>query len=114
MMPLYMALKSRRIAGGAFDVFPSEPTSKVEENWSNLLQSCPNVILTPHIGGFTHESEIVVGREVADDIIRFVDYGDSTYSLNFPEICFDDLNENSIRLVNFHKNVPGVLNVSCI
>jgi D-3-phosphoglycerate dehydrogenase len=110
MMPLYMALKSRRIAGGAFDVFPSEPTSKVEENWSNLLQSCPNVILTPHIGGFTHESEIVVGREVADDIIRFVDYGDSTYSLNFPEICFDDLNENSIRLVNFHKNVPGVLN----
>jgi len=111
MMPLFMALKSKRIAGGAFDVFPSEPTSNYEENWSYLLQSCPNVILTPHIGGFTHESEITVGREVADDIIRFIFYGDSTYSLNFPEICFDDeLSENSIRLVNFHKNVPGVLN----
>ncbi|OUM57607.1 hypothetical protein PIROE2DRAFT_52481 [Piromyces sp. E2] len=110
MMPLYLALKSKRIAGGAFDVFPSEPTSKYEDNWSNLFQSCPNVILTPHIGGFTHESEITVGREVADDIIRFVFYGDSTYSLNFPEICFDELNENSIRLINFHKNVPGVLN----
>jgi len=110
MMPLYMALKTKRIAGAAFDVFPSEPTSKVEENWSSLFQSCPNVILTPHIGGFTHESEITVGREVADDIIRFIYFGDSTYSLNFPEICFDELNENSIRLVNFHKNVPGVLN----
>jgi len=111
MMPLYMALKSKRIAGGAFDVYPSEPVGNYEENWSYLLQSCPNVILTPHIGGFTHESEVTVGREVADDIIRFVNNGDSTFSLNFPEICFEDeLNENSIRLVNFHKNVPGVLN----
>jgi len=111
MMPLYAALKFKKIAGGAFDVFPSEPTSNYEENWSYLLQSFPNVILTPHIGGFTHESEVTVGREVADDIIRFLLYGDSTYSLNFPEICFDeDLYENSIRLVNFHKNVPGVLN----
>ncbi|ORX50314.1 hypothetical protein BCR36DRAFT_370342 [Piromyces finnis] len=110
MMPLFLALKSKRIAGGAFDVFPSEPTSKCEENFSTLFQSCPNVILTPHIGGFTHESEITVGREVADDIIRFIYFGDSTYSLNFPEICFDELNKNSIRLVNFHKNVPGVLN----
>ncbi|ORY41178.1 D-3-phosphoglycerate dehydrogenase [Neocallimastix californiae] len=90
MMPLYMALKTKRIAGGAFDVFPSEPISNYEENWSYLLQSFPNVILTPHIGGFTHESEITVGREVADDIIRFINNGDSTYSLNFPEICFED------------------------
>jgi len=110
MMPLYLALKNKRIAGGAFDVFPSEPISSYEENWSYLLQPLPNVILTPHIGGFTHESEVTVGREVADDIIRFVSYGDSTYSLNYPEICFDELSENSIRLVNFHKNVPGVLN----
>jgi len=110
MMPLYLALKNKRIAGGAFDVFPSEPISNYEDNWSYLLQSFPNVILTPHIGGFTHESEITVGREVADDIIRFIYFGDSTYSLNYPEICFDELNENSIRLVNFHKNVPGVLN----
>lgn len=111
MMPLFMALKNKRIAGGAFDVFPSEPISNYEDNWSYLLQSCPNVILTPHIGGYTLESEITVGREVADDIIHFVNYGDSTYSLNFPEICFEDeLNENSIRIVNFHKNVPGVLN----
>ena len=114
MMPLYLALKNKRIAGGAFDVFPSEPISNYEDNWSYLLQSFPNVILTPHIGGFTHESEITVGREVADDIIRFIYFGDSTYSLNYPEICFDELNENSIRLVNFHKNVPGVLNVCII
>jgi len=110
VMPLFMALKTKKIAGGAFDVYPSEPTSNYEENWSYLLQSCPNVILTPHIGGSTHESEVTIGREVADDIIRFVYFGDSTYSLNFPEICFDELSQGSIRIVNFHRNVPGVLN----
>jgi len=64
---LLEALKERRIAGAAIDVFDEEP----------LQQSCPflafdNVICTPHLGGATrdvirHQSEMI-----ANDIIRFL------------------------------------------
>lgn len=47
------ALKSRRLGGAAIDVFDPEPTDPTR--WSDV----PNVVLTPHIGGATHEA---VGR----------------------------------------------------
>lgn len=42
------ALKSGVLLGAAFDVFPTEPASG--EPFKNVLQGCPNTILTPHIG----------------------------------------------------------------
>ncbi|MFZ2997888.1 2-hydroxyacid dehydrogenase [Sphingobium sp.] len=47
------ALKAGRLGGAAIDVFDPEPTDPT--HWSNV----PNVVLTPHIGGATHEA---VGR----------------------------------------------------
>ena len=35
------------------------------------LQSLPNVILTPHIGGSTGEAQAAIGREVATSLLRF-------------------------------------------
>ena len=43
------ALKSKKLAGAAFDVFPKEPASS-QEKFVTSLQGCPNTILTPHIG----------------------------------------------------------------
>ncbi len=43
------ALKSGHLAGAAVDVYPSEPEANIN-NWECELQSCSNVILTPHIG----------------------------------------------------------------
>jgi lactate dehydrogenase-like 2-hydroxyacid dehydrogenase len=47
---LIAALKTGRLGGAAIDVFDPEPTDPVR--WRGV----PNVILTPHIGGATHEA----------------------------------------------------------
>jgi phosphoglycerate dehydrogenase-like enzyme len=51
---LFESLKSRRIAGAALDVFAEEPY--VPSPGSGDLRSLPNVVLTPHVGSNTVES----------------------------------------------------------
>ena len=51
---LFDALANRRIAGAALDVFVREPYVPAEG--SGDLRSLPNVILTPHVGSNTVES----------------------------------------------------------
>jgi D-3-phosphoglycerate dehydrogenase len=69
--PLMEALRSGRIAGAAFDHFPNEflPTD-------HELLSMPNVVLTPHIGGTTEETELEQTRSVADGIASLLQGGE--------------------------------------
>lgn len=57
---LAAALQSGHIAGAAVDVFPDEPKSRVGD-FSSPLQSLPNVILPPHVGGSTMEAQRTSG-----------------------------------------------------
>jgi len=104
---LVQALKSGHLSGCAIDVFPEEPASN-KEKFKSPLQNIPNVILTPHIGGSTEEAQYAIGLEVADSFRKFLQYGCTLGSVNFPQV---DLQKSSgvKRILNIHKNEPGVL-----
>ncbi|MHA1725811.1 MAG: NAD(P)-dependent oxidoreductase [Promethearchaeota archaeon] len=60
---LHEALKEKRIAGAALDVFPMEP---VDED--NEFLELDNVIVTPHVGGNTSEIFARQGKMIVEDI----------------------------------------------
>lgn len=101
------ALREGRLAGAAADVFPSEPGAGTEEFHSEL-QGLPNVLLTPHIGGSTEEAQEAIGREVATALLKFVNAGATTGAVNFPHVEVPPT-PGSHRILNVHRNVPGVL-----
>ncbi len=101
------ALKSGKLAGAAIDVFPEEPESNTT-SFQSELQNIPNVILTPHIGGATEEAQANIGTEVPAALIRFVNNGSTSGSVNFPIVDLAP-NVDFHRILNVHQNVPGVL-----
>jgi len=104
---LVAALKSKHLAGCAIDVFPLEPASN-KEKFRSELQGLPNVILTPHIGGSTEEAQYAIGQEVAESFRRFIRIGSSSGAVNFPNVDLPS-RPSVARLINIHKNEPGVL-----
>jgi len=104
---LAKALKSGHLAGAAVDVYPEEPETN-SDGFVTELQGLPNVILTPHIGGSTEEAQAAIGKEVATSLIKFVRAGATTGAVNFPQIE-SPLIPGTHRILNVHRNVPGVL-----
>lgn len=104
---LHRALKSGHLSGAAIDVFPTEPKSR-DEPLDSPLRGLSNVILTPHIGGSTQESQENIGREVAEKLKRFVTSGTTKGSVNFPEIAYHE-QTGTARIVHIHQNVPGAM-----
>jgi D-3-phosphoglycerate dehydrogenase len=102
------ALKTGHLAGAAVDVYPEEPESNSADGFKTPLQGLPNVILTPHIGGSTSEAQMAIGREVATALTKFVNVGSTTGAVNFPIIEAPAL-RGAHRILNVHRNVPGVL-----
>lgn len=107
------AVRSGHIAGAALDVFPQEP-ARTGDPFVSPVQGLGNVILTPHIGGSTAEAQRSIALDVAHKLGRFIDTGSTVGSVNAPEV---DLPEQPVtdggprahRILNFHRNVPGVL-----
>lgn len=61
---LVEALKNKKIAGAAIDVFANEPLGK-----DHPLLALDNVILTPHIAGYSQDTLIASGMMAAESIV---------------------------------------------
>ena len=101
------ALRNNHLAGAAVDVYPKEPESN-SDDFSTPLQGLQNVILTPHLGGSTSEAQAAIGKEVAVALARFVNAGITTGAVNFPHVELAPT-PGAHRILNVHRNVPGVL-----
>ena len=65
---LAAALVAGRIAGAALDVFETEPLKA-----GSALAGAPNLILTPHVAGVTHESNVRVSNVTAANVRRVLE-----------------------------------------
>jgi len=112
---LRSAIESGHLAGAAVDVFPDEP-AKSGESFSSPLQGLENVIMTPHVGGSTIEAQEAIALDIAGKLTRFMNLGTTTGAVNVPQVDLPEQHliggqaPRSHRILNFHRNVPGVLN----
>ena len=100
-------LRAGHLSGAAVDVYPEEPETN-SDGFRTALQGLHNVVLTPHIGGSTEEAQESIGREVATALLRFGAAGTTAGAVNFPQVELPP-SPGTHRVLNVHRNVPGVL-----
>jgi D-3-phosphoglycerate dehydrogenase len=71
------ALKEKRIAGAALDVYASEPPQK-----DHPLFGLENVVLTPHLGASTDEAQTAVSVEACKAIVAYLSRGEIRGAVN--------------------------------
>lgn len=75
---LVEAMKSGKVKGACIDVLEYESTSFEEIDFSELpedykyLLNSDKVILTPHIAGWTHESNYKMSKIIAEGIVKYL------------------------------------------
>ena len=99
---LYDALKSKKIAGAALDVFEVEPPV------SSPLLELDNIVFTPHLGASTSEAQLAVSVEIAKQAVTFLRTGEAINALNLPRVSAEELKQSS-DFVNLATQLGKVL-----
>jgi D-3-phosphoglycerate dehydrogenase len=69
------ALQTGRVRGAALDVLENEKLSSLNAEQQaryDFLRAAPNVILSPHIGGWTHQSYVRINEVLVEKIGAFL------------------------------------------
>ena len=78
------ALKQGQVSAAALDVFVEEPLK------NSPFPAMQNVILTPHIGGSTHEAQEAVGVQIALQVKEYLKHGVIQNAVNVPSVSHDE------------------------
>ena len=82
---LAKAVKEKKVAGAAVDVFSTEPATK------SILFEYDNIIVTPHLGASTTEAQATAARDVANQIVDVLKGQPARYAVNTPFIPTETL-----------------------
>ena len=103
---LYRALKEKRLAGAALDVYVDEPKAEGSE-FKSRLRDLDNVVFSSHLGASTIEAQRETSIEIARVIVGYLRGGDFANSVNAGESI--ELEERPVyNLFIHHRDVPGV------
>ncbi len=82
---LVQAIRDKKLAGAAVDVFEKEPCTE------SILFSENNVIVTPHLGASTAEAQVMAARDVAEQIADIFRGKPAHAAINAPYITAETL-----------------------
>jgi len=94
---LLESLDSRHINGYLTD-FPSA-----------ALVAHPKVLSSPHLGASTEESEENCATMAARELIDYLEYGNITHSVNFPDVESIPGEKVHTRLIMINRDIPGMI-----
>jgi len=78
------ALKQKHVASAALDVFVEEPLK------NSPFTTLENVLLTPHVGGSTHEAQEAVGVQIAQQVKEYLKHGVIQNAVNVPSVSAEE------------------------
>jgi len=103
---LYQALKEKKIAGAALDVYEDEPKGEGTPFKSKLLE-LDNVVFSAHLGASTVEAQRETSIEISRVVSGYLLGGDFTNAVNACESI--EVEEKPFyTLFIHHRDVPGV------
>jgi len=82
---LAKAIKEKKVAGAAIDVFPTEPCTQ------SILFEDDNIIVTPHLGASTTEAQAMAAIDVAEQVVDILQGQPPRYPVNAPFIPSETL-----------------------
>ena len=74
---------------------------------SEELIGVKNIICVPHLGASTPEAEDNCAAMAARELVDYIENGNITHSVNFPDVCAP--RTTPVRICIMHKNVEGMI-----
>ena len=80
---LAKAVKEKKIAGAAIDVFSTEPATE------SVLFESDKIIVTPHLGASTTEAQAMAAKDVAEQVVDVLKGQPVRYAVNAPSTAVE-------------------------